>query len=282
MHVNLGLAYKNWNLILYINIEKLAGWLQTDLQTRLGLFIFHVQTELCIFFTTLTVSYRNPHKTVTLSCIYYDEHIHKSWLHTYIYVYIHCVSLTTLCCITLHYTILITLRYVTLHYITLRYAALHCIAWHYITCQHMTLHYIPFHYIYTYRLHKAHMSSPKHFRANNSLVSVDSRWQPKRLGLSVSPLDAIPRRPPQLSNPPRQRCQRGSRVRMWRWRPSLMSICSMYERFINVYFNRFLLHVGNVGKIEHRGGQMSAWYLSLVVDGNSLATMAELDTFMPC
>ena len=51
---------------------------------------------------------------------------------------------------------------------------------------------------------------------------------------------------------------------------------------INVYFNSFLLHVGNVGKIEHRGGQMSAWYLSLVVDGNSLATMAELDTFMPC
>lgn len=61
-----------------------------------------------------------------------------------------------------------------------------------------------------------------------------------------------------------------------------MSICSMYERFINVLFNSFLLHVGNVGKIEHRGGQMSAWYLSLVVDGNSLATMAELDTFMPC
>ena len=51
---------------------------------------------------------------------------------------------------------------------------------------------------------------------------------------------------------------------------------------INVYFNSFLLHVGNVGKIEHREGQMSAWYLSLVVDGNSLATMAELDTFMPC
>ena len=95
----------------------------------------------------------------------------------------------------------------------------------------MTLQYIPFHYIYTYRLRKTHMSSPKHIRANKSLVSVDSRWQPKRLGLSVSPLDAIPRRPPQLSNSPRQRCQRGSRVRMWRWRPSLMSICSMYERF---------------------------------------------------